>query len=144
VDTGFVIWYRAKKYGEDVSKMAKLTQDVYQHFIDDISKNFDLIVISSPLPTIKDGAVWGEIANARKTINATQQERTKLAIGFNRSIQEHCVSRYIHYINLDRESLGEDGLVSVNLMNKDPLNHHYNQTVYAKLLANRLSAILTK
>ena len=144
VDTGFVIWYRAKKYGENVSKMAKLTQDVYKHFIDEIHKKFDLIVISSPLPTIKDGAAWGAVANARKEVTATQQERTRLTVEFNRSIQGHCEYRNIHYINLDQESLGENGLVRVTLMNKDPLNHHYNQTVYAKMLAERLSAILTK
>ena len=142
VDTGFVIWYRAKKYGESISKTAKLTHDVYNRFIDAISEKFDLIVISAPLPTVKDSATWGEVASARKEVTATQQERTQLAVEFNKSIQKHCISRNIQYINLDQETLGEDGFVKINLMNKDPLNHHYNQKAYAKLLAGRLAEVL--
>jgi len=34
------------------------------------------IVVSTPLPTIKDNCQWGEVSNLRKEIKATQKERT--------------------------------------------------------------------
>ncbi|MDP5033266.1 SGNH/GDSL hydrolase family protein, partial [Paraglaciecola sp.] len=116
VDTGFVIWFRAEKYHCLVEEMTSQAIMRYEKLIANMAEEARVIVISAPLPTIRDGQDWGEIANARSEITASQYERTKLTLEFNKKINQFCVNRGFDYINLDQDSLGENGLVSEELM----------------------------
>ncbi len=136
VDTGFVIWYRAAKYGVPVADALTKTLTTYQQFLQKIKVRGLLpICISAPLPTIQDDNDWGEIANQRKSVTATQRERTELTLKFNRKMELFCAAESITYLNLDGESLGEDGLVKAVLLNKNALDHHYDKRVFAAMLA---------
>ena len=55
VDTGFVIWYRAKKHGLKVDEVFEKTVSNYIDFIKTIPKHKHVILLSTPLPTIQDG-----------------------------------------------------------------------------------------
>jgi hypothetical protein len=127
VDTGFVIWYRAEKYQSSVTEMADLALMNYQKLLKGLKDRFHLICISTPLPTIKDGSPHGEVANLRKSIKASQLQRTNLTRMFNKKIEENCSQNDIAYIMLDGESLGDDGLVREDILNKDPADHHYDK-----------------
>jgi hypothetical protein len=142
VDTGFVIWYRAKKYQESVSAMADRAVNSYSRFLQEVSAHFDVVCISTPLPTIQDGNDWGEVANARREVTATQVERTALTLQFNRQMQAFCGQQGIRYIMLDDACLGEDGVVRRELLNRDPKDHHYDPDTYARLLIERLAGVL--
>jgi hypothetical protein len=142
VDTGFVIWYRAHKYQESVSTMTDKATNSYFNFLQEVSARFDVVCISTPLPTIQDGNDWGDVANLRKEVTATQIERTDLTIQFNRRIQSLCQQHGISYIMLDDISLGENGMVINTLVNNDPNDHHYDQDTYSSLLINHLSNYL--
>ncbi|MBO1256852.1 SGNH/GDSL hydrolase family protein [Alteromonas sp. 5E99-2] len=139
VDTGFVIWYRAEKYKVPVVEMMDKAISNYKKLIVELSQKSQIVCISTPLPTIKDDQTWGEIANARKDITATQKERTDLTIAFNKAIEKICADEEVQYINLDVESLGDNGVVADYLLNSDLLDHHYAQDVYATMLANKLN-----
>lgn len=139
VDTGFVIWYRAHKYQDSVSAMTDKATNSYFHFLQEVSSLHDVVCISTPLPTIQDGNDWGEVANLRKEVTATQLERTDLTIQFNRQIQSLCLQHGISYIMLDNTSLGKNGLVINTLVNNDPNDHHYDPDAYSSLLINHLS-----
>jgi hypothetical protein len=136
VDTGFVIWYRAQKYDVDVMKMFKQAVDNYANFLDKVKQSGDLTVLSTPLPTINDSSS-GEIAHTRKEITTTQKERVDLTLSFNQAIQRLCEEKNIKYINLDDKSLGKDGVVKLELKNKDPKDHHYDFNQYAKLIISK-------
>ena len=140
VDTGFVIWYRAKKHGAPVGVTAEKTLAVYSSFLKSI--DLEVVCVSAPLPTIEDGNNWGEIANARKEISATQAERTALTLDFNRRMQAICEANNIAYLMLDGESLGENGLVKEDLLHDDSSNHHYDRDAYAALIAAKLAPLL--
>ncbi|RXP45424.1 SGNH/GDSL hydrolase family protein [Lutibacter sp. HS1-25] len=142
VDTGFVIWYRSEKYDAPISKMFNDAIIKYTNFIADTNKLLQPIVISTPLPTISDNNDWGEIANLRKTIKAKQLERTDLTIKFNNKIEKFCKTNNIEYVNLDKQSLGKNGLIDDYLLNKNSNNHHYNNNNYTKLLIRNLKKIL--
>jgi hypothetical protein len=135
VDTGFVIWYRAKKYNTNVKEMFNLAVKNYVDFIDKAKTYAKVTVISTPLPTITDDNDWGEVANLRKEVKVSQKERTKLTIEFNKAIERFCLTRNVTFINLDKESLGNNGLVKKELLNKNPNDHHYNRLQHVKLLA---------
>lgn len=83
VDTGFVIRYRAKKYGANVADMLVRTVEVYMGFIQGLSERYEVIVVSTALPTIPDGASLGEVVIARKEITASQKARTDLTLAFS-------------------------------------------------------------
>jgi hypothetical protein len=142
VDTGFVIWYRAQKYQESVVAMMGKAISSYSKFLAELSVGFKVVCISTPLPTIQDDNDWGDIANARREVDATQVERTALTLAFNRAIQQFCAQNDICYIMLDGESLGEGGVVKTDLLNSDRSNHHYDQDRYAELLIKGLAGVI--
>ena len=142
VDTGFVIWYRAKKYDCGVEEMLARAVRTYTRFIEQARAHGETIVISAPLPTIQDGSAWGEVANLRKEVTATQRDRTALTIRFNAEVESRCRDLGIGYLNLDTLCLGADGLVNRHLLNKDSRNHHYDRRAYARLISAQLKAIV--
>ncbi|WP_052467122.1 SGNH/GDSL hydrolase family protein [Psychroserpens damuponensis] len=137
VDTGFVVWYRSKKYGEDIDVMLKTAISNYQSLILEMSSYAKVKIISTPLPTLDDDSA-GEVAMARKEIEVSQLDRTKLTVEFNRRIDAYCKSEGIVSVNLDQHSLGKDGLVLNKLKNANPLDHHYDSKAHAKLIVDQL------
>jgi len=140
VDTGFVIWYRSQIDHIEIGESLEKTVNTYCDFLNKI--NSRKIVISAPLPTIKDNQDWGEIANLRKDVNVTQKNRTLLTLEFNSRIEAFCAWKKIKYLNLDQFVLGHNGLLDDEYYSLDRNDHHYNQKVFAKLLGNKLSLVL--
>lgn len=138
VDVGFVLWYRAEKYNISVRKLLYNTIENYQALVLSTLGVEGTIIISAPLPTIKDNQSWGEVANARKEIKKSQKERTALTLEFNRIMSEWAFSQNIDFINLDTESLGTNGLVSEYLLNANQFDHHYDPDAYAQMLREYL------
>jgi len=142
VDTGFVIWYRANKYGESVDSMLQLALTNYTNLIKEVSIYGKLLILSTPLPTITDDNDWGEIANLRRQVESSQYERTQLTLKFNKQIELFCIENDFDFINLDQESIGQDCIVDVKLLNKNKFDHHYDSIVYCNLLSKHLNVFL--
>ncbi len=100
-----------------------------------------VIVVSAQLPTIRDNAQFPEYAGARRTITATQTERTDLVRRFNRRAREAVEGVGAAYLDLDETSLGPDGLVSPILVRQYATDHHYDGVIYARLIQQRLSSM---
>lgn len=142
VDTGFVIWYRAEKYGVAVEEMLAQALGNYQRLLASIAAKFRCICVSAPLPTIRDGVTAGEVASARSSIKANQRQRTALTLEFNRQMQAWCQANGIACLMLDAASLGEDGLLRSELRNKNEGNHHYDTFLYGKMIIQHLQDLL--
>lgn len=142
VDTGFVIWYRAEKYRTSVTKMLETCIKNYKEFLTRYKAKEKTVVISAPLPTIRDDQDWGEIANLRREITATQKERTALTIEFNTRMSLLAKEIDVIHINLDNESMGADGLVAEFLLNDDVNDHHYSRQTYLQMLMKHLKVVL--
>ena len=142
VDTGFVIWYRAQKYQESVASMMDKAIESYSRFLLELAMRFEVVCISTPLPTIQDGNDWGDIANARRDVTALLVERTALTLEFNRIMQLFCRQNNIRYLMLDGLSLGEGGTVKTDLLNSDCNNHHYDPEQYSRLLVDGLTGVI--
>lgn len=136
VDTGFLIWQRAKSKGISVEESYRKTIDQYFSFLAKLKGYAPVCVVSTPLPTIGDEVEksWGEIANLRKEIEASQLERTDLTLRFNRDVALFCEGSGIGHISLDQQSLGADGLVRGELLNRDSRDHHYQDLPYCRML----------
>jgi len=142
VDTGFLIWYRADKNGGSVQEALGQALATYQQFLEGIqARGLAPVCVSTPLPTIRDGDK-GEVVNARKSVVASQRERTELTLSFNREMNRFCCARGITYVDLDGASLGADGLVKVELLNRNALDHHYEKRVFAGMLSEHLGHVV--
>lgn len=141
VDAGFVIWYRSEKYRLPVTDMLEQTIDRFVRFLEQVAATRRVVCISAPLPTIRDGQHAGDVANARRSIRANMRERTRLTLDLNERMRSACDSRGIEYMALDAESLGEDGLVSSHLVNRDASDHHYDAVAYAAMIRGGLESL---
>ncbi len=143
VDCGFVIWYYAEKYMVSIDEQLKRTLANYFEFIREIeSKGFhNIIVLSAPLPTIVDGQDWGEIANARKEVKASQKERTDLTIQYNRALRAYCEKNRIVFIDTTDDMLDKDrGVIKESFLNSNALDHHIANKNYAELICQAFAA----
>jgi hypothetical protein len=138
VDCGFVIWWHQQERGTPVDELLDRAITNLASLLVQASACAPAVFVSAPLPTIADQAEFGEYANQRRSIIASQAERTELVLEFNRRAAEVCERLGVTFIDLDDRSLGPDGLVSSLLANPDPANHHYDPIIYSRLLANEL------
>ncbi|HEY8218725.1 MAG TPA: hypothetical protein VIF86_01360 [Methylobacter sp.] len=106
----------------------------YSRFLAELKTSFEVVRISSSLPTIQDGNDWGDVANARREVTASQVERTALTLEFNQTMQQFCAQSGIHYIMLDGLSLGEHGIVKADLLSNGCSDHNYDPDQYSHLL----------
>lgn len=141
VDTGFVIWYRSQKYNEPVEIQLQNSISTFFEFLNwtkSVGMN-DIYVLSVPLPTIKDGQNFGDVANSRKEIKASQLERTQLTLRYNRMLKENADELGYKFISTDQYLLNDNtGLIRDEFMNKDKTNHHLDDNEYSKVICQEL------
>jgi len=140
VDTGFLIWLRAKKYKQSAEMMMHEAVERYTNFIDLVKDDYSkVIVCSAPLPTIKDGETLGEVANARNEIQVSQLDRTKLTLAFNNALREWAYEKDILFLDMDDLSLDKDtGLVKKSFLNKNKADHHYDDGAFVQLIVTAM------
>jgi len=136
VDTGFLIWWRAKKYKKDPAQLMEEALTRYNEFLLAVKRvHKKVIVCSAPLPTIKDGQKFGEVASMRREIRATQKKKTDLALDFNQGLRSWCLAQKIEFCDMDLLSLDENtGLVKEALLNKNPTDHHFDPGEFHRIL----------
>ena len=110
----------------------------YSKFLLEVSARFHVVCISTPLPTIQDNNDWGDVANARREVKATQLERTALTLEFNQKMQAFCLQQNISYIMLDNMCVSKFGMIRKELVNRNPNDHHYDPDSYSVLLIEGL------
>lgn len=147
VDCGFVIWYRAQKYGEGVEKQMLEAVDAYCAFLDEVRSNYhhSVIVTGATVPTIRDHTDWGEVAHLRREVTASLAERTALTLAFNNELQQRCADRKILYLDLTDTLLDPlTGVVADRFRNPDPADHHLNKRMVSPLWADILNPVLSE
>lgn len=144
VDCGFVIWYRAQKYGDSVNRQMELALFNYIQLINDCRRmGFEHITLCSvPLPTILDNQDWGDIANQRKEVKATIRERTNLTVQFNRKIREFCRTYHYHFLDFEKDTLDPNtGIVRESFRNADRTNHHLSRKELSEVIVPKLKEL---
>jgi len=145
VDCGFVIWHRAKRHGESIKRMFNQAVERYGRFLLELKNKSFVIVLSTPLPTLADYRDFpGKYDNSRNDIKVSQRKRTSLTLFFNRKIQEFCECHGIKYISLDKECLGDNGLVKEELINNQETDYHYFRRLYAKIIIDKFMEVFNE
>lgn len=141
VDCGFLIWLQANKYQTSELELLDKAINSYTSFILKYKREGQRVfVLSAPLPTINDNTPQGEIASMRKEIEVSQYERTKLTQRFNSRMRQWCDSNQILFVGMDELAIDQaTNLVLSELLNSNPLDHHYDPDAFVNLLEKLLS-----
>lgn len=130
VDCGFVMWWRAKRYGEGIQKQFQESIDAYDKFLNEVlEKGFiKLCIAGASLPTIRDGLDLSEVANKRSEISADIQQRTELTFRYNYALNVLASKLGISYFDitdavLDRSS----NLVHDFFRSSESSDHHLDK-----------------
>src|ERR1700730_4354772 len=147
VDCGFLIWHRARRLDLGVDEQLAFTLDAYAKFIDlVVSMDYSrVLVLSVPLPTIGDDKTkWGEIANMRKTVTASQTERTALTLHFNEVLRDRCAALGVTFVDVTGGHLDlTTGLIDERFV-REGQDHHLADGPYAGLVASELKRLLPR
>ena len=146
VDCGFVIWHRAAKYGESVEEQLEAALSTYAGFLSEVIRmGFgSAIVTSAMLPTIRDGQLSGEVAHLRRSVTASQAERTHLTLAYNRRLAETCAGLGLRFVDFTPDLLDPaTGVIADRFRHPDPLDHHLHPDLGGRLWAERLLPLVT-
>jgi hypothetical protein len=145
VDCGFVIWYRDRKYRDGVETQLEESIAAYFAFVDaTMARGHRRIVVTgASMPTIEDGQDWGEVANARREVTASLQDRVALTRRYNERLRAEAARRGLPFIDISDEVLDPaTGTVRHAFRNANPLDHHLDWDRAARSWAARLNAVL--
>jgi hypothetical protein len=142
VDCGFVIWYRAAKYGHSVDDQLAETISTYAALLADVAHmGFRrVIVLSAPLPTIGDyPSEFATVAGQRKEVTASMSERTELTLRFNDALRDRCDELGVAFVDVTTGHLDPvTGLVDQRFVRETDVDHHLADKPYSELLARQL------
>jgi len=144
VDCGFIIWYRSQKHSISVEEQLTLSVNNYFTFLKEVkNKGFQKVtILGAVLPTIKDGQDLGEVANLRKEIKATQSERTKLTLRYNRLLRQFANSHDFKYADINNSLLDPSThLVKDYYLSNNATDHHLSSRKTAPLWLVELNRI---
>jgi hypothetical protein len=145
VDCGFVIWYRAQKYGVRVEDQLRYSLAAYTDLIarNAASHTEPPIVLSLPPPTIRDGELVSEVAKARREVTASQRERTDLTLEYNERLSAACGRIGARYVDVTTATIDPaTRLVRDEFRHPDVGNIHLDPARYAALIAAALADLL--
>jgi len=146
VDCGFVIWYRAEKYGETIETQTRKSIASYKQFVEELLLlGHTPIITGATIPTLRD-IDTGAVAAMRKEISATLFERTQLTLEYNNQLQQVARELRVSYVDVTRHMLDtERGVIFDEFRNADPEDHHLDlgraSTIWGRELARELKTI---
>jgi hypothetical protein len=102
-----------------------------------------VIVLSAPLQTIRDyPSALGEVANLRKTVTASQAERTELTLRFNSELRRRCEEVGASFLDVTSGHLDPaTGLIDARYVRETTHDHHLADEPYARLLSTELARL---
>ncbi len=141
VDCGFVIWVRARRYGESVNEQLAASLEAYAGFLRETHTQgyHDLVVTSATLPTIRDNQLDGEVALLRAEVRASHRERTDLTLDYNNRLKEICSTEGLRFADLTSDLIAPATmLLHDRFRHPDPKDHHLNPETAGPVWARRV------
>lgn len=145
VDCGFVIWWRANKYGETIDAQVQASIDAYFSLVDKLlaSGYPTVIITAASLPTIGDDQDWGAIANLRKEISVSIRDRTALTLRYNSLLRAAAAKRGLPFVDPSEAFIDPStGVIRDIFRHSDPLDHHLAPETAGPIWAAALNSAL--
>jgi len=140
VDIGFLILQKAQERQSQPDRHLEEAFDRYSALLDGVLVNHrHPVVTAAPLPTIPDGVVHGDVANAHSVIKASQKELTMATLRFNGMVRNWASKRNVLFIDLDAVCLDPNTqMVKAVLINKNSSDHHYDPDAFVAIMYTEL------
>jgi len=145
VDCGFVIWWRAKKYGESIDVQLQASLNAYGVFLREIQQQYsvNLCVAGATLPTIRDGLDLSDVANKRSEIQVSLQLRTELTLRYNDALKAMAQQLGISYFDITDSVLNKSShMIHDFFRHHDIYDHHLDQNKTVGIWAGQCNLFL--
>lgn len=146
VDCAFSMWHRAAQRGESAFDQIPRAIQGIECLLDWAKAQktqHRFVLAGSILPTIKDDQIDQQFYELRRSIRATQRERSDLLLAFNAALSQLASSRGLPYFDITAQTLdAELGLVRDEFLVKDFVDHHQSQEMTAPLWVDGLKQVL--
>lgn len=142
VDCGFLLWYIAEQRGLPLEEVTERSFGSYTRFLGRLQAEgrHQIVVATVLLPFVEDYATWAGLKSARKAVRATLDERTALTKRYNAALRAWATSNGCTILDLEAEVTDPaTGRTRAELINPNPLDHHYNYPVFEKVVARTLA-----
>lgn len=144
VDCGFVIWWRAAKYGEPVAEQMNKAVTGYFELVDHLLEvgYATVVVTSATLPTIRDGVQLGDVVHRRREVTASLLERTRLTLEFNAALAGQAKARKLPFLDVSSTMLDRrTGVIDEKFLHSDPTDHHLRPRRAGRVWARALNRL---
>lgn len=143
VDAGFLVWLRAQQRQTAVEDELAESLRRYTSFLEGVMATGRAVVVATvPLPTIVDYTSWSGLANARRRVRASIQERTVATRRYNDGLRRWAAATGACVLDTEADLLDErTGLVRPVFRHADPCNHHYDMAAFAPVVVRRLAEL---
>jgi hypothetical protein len=144
VDCGFVIWWRAERFGESINSQLAESVDAAMAFADRLRSGgySNVVVTGASVPTILDAQDWGDVTNLRREVKATLRERTDLTVEYNRRLHVCATDRGMPFIDIAPIVIDPaTSVVAEYYRNPNPVDHHLHPERGGMAWAKALNAL---
>ena len=149
VDCGFVIWYRAKKYNQNIQEQIMLAANNLEEFLkNDVEKVFPkdkVVVVGATLPTIKNNTDKKFLSGARSEVDASLQERIDCTFEYNKQLAIMAKNNKYLYFDISDETFDQENYcVFSQFLNKNPHDHHFDGHSVAPIFVDKFKELNDK
>jgi hypothetical protein len=147
VDCGFVMWLRAQRHGDSVASQMEASIAAYADFLREMiaGGHRRIVLTGATPPTIRDGAVIGDVADARREVTASQAERTALTVRYNARLKALAAELGLCWADATEDLIDPStGLVADRFLNADAADHHLETQAAGRIWAKKLAPAIAR
>ncbi|QRM18348.1 hypothetical protein GBK02_02515 [Dechloromonas sp. TW-R-39-2] len=146
VDCSFALWNRAKQRNESVFEQIPRAMQGIVRLLDWAGEHYPqrrFVLAGTILPTIKDDEIDLQYYELRRSVRATQRERSELVLAFNQAVRQLAGQRGLSYMDISQQTIdAEKGVVRDEFLVHEKLDHHQSQAMTAPLWVEEFRRVL--
>ena len=146
VDCSFALWHRAQQRGETAFQQIPRAMQGIERLLDwgmQQHAQCHFVLAGGILPTIRDDQIDQQYYELRRSIRATQRERSDLVRAFNQALADLAARRGLPYIDITAQTIDpERGVLRDEFLVQDMVDHHQSQAMTAALWVEELKPVL--
>lgn len=147
VDCSVTFWLLADKKNRPVTDFLDLAVRNVASLVDWIkesSANKTIVLVSAPLPSVKDDQVELQSLELRRLIKATQSERTQLVVKYNKKLHDLAKNKDLPFLDVTDDLLDKNtGLLADYFCRWDAIDHHHSFEHTARIWCDEINKILS-
>lgn len=146
VDCSFALWHRAEQRGETAFEQIPRAIQGIERLLDwgmQQHAQCHFVLAGGILPTIRDDQIDQQEHELRRSVRATQRERSDLVRAFNQALADLATRRGLPYIDITAQTIDpERGVLRDEFLVQEMVDHHQSQAMTAAFWVDALKRVL--